>query len=1131
MRLISFALLCFHCAVQAKSVPASRPESGPGFRISEWREAIRKIDFDAHNRNHPGPYNGWFSPDNDDCATRYIITWGPLGIRTLMHDHSWGNLPAFRRAWPTRLQDARGDLLFDCFEVIDVIPGSPADGHLQKGDLLIAMDGGLFRTALSLRPDRPLWKHQGSRALEIDVGERLDLAEGRGRISFDVIRPGDSADVPVSAGGIVRELGVSEELPHEKREVEIEVPVVAGQQVSVTLELTRGGNGSCGAELIAPRLEGPGGTLDLSAQRRISEHTGWGAIRRGGITYKDKEVEEALWFHAPGHLTWVVPPGFNRFRATVVSPPAAAGYKVKTTSRVSPRALPPQLAGLHRVVNFNIPKIGSYGRGFPHQGDAKSRAVADMTAAWLVDHQQEDGSWKRNVGYTHNGYDTAWAGLGLLAHADPAHAENIRKAAEYIAFRCPQDGWAVPSSVMILFLSEYWLRTKDERILVPLQSQLERLRGEMVYGDWNGGHGHNPGYGGSGVSTGGSHMALAFAVANLTPAKVEPGLIDKMLARAQELGPDGFIPYGRNVGTREFVPNLDGAGTYSGRHGPYLIASHIHGGPRLFTANCRAMYEKGPPGGIDQGHATDSLSTSWALLASASADAKILARQMEAMRWKFTMLRCWDGGFGWNAQRLEYMGGEGLLPPYLRSGAYLIAYNATKKNLAITGAPQWQAKHFPDLPPVCHDDAVALGYYQRNWGVAATALGDKAPASLKSGLASLLKMGKTADTHAELYGFLRKNAATAARDLLALSDVDDVLRHHLAEMVLGVDVRLAVELDRSDDQPIPGRWNVRLDAQHPLAGWWQGATDAERAAWRAGPPLPMAGEVRILNVSGKNFGTPLPIQPDFGNHGLHTRGENLVVPDGPTLGPLSLVAHIRYRVGDMSFDYKRPITADGFEAGNGEKGRKILGDRVVWVPGRLDQDLNGWNGSFTLPSGQFIAAATQGVATTVARRHQSWISPTDGTVPLGTRAEFGFSSGWQFFEARLASIRLGGGFHEAIPAAIRADGKELDLEPLMDHDRETGVPLSADAIEIELKTPTAVRGVDLRLKSNGRDQRMTIQARTGGDWQTVFAGRPGDRSSAFPAVTTDRVRVTLERGPASPADEALQELRIFPVIP
>lgn len=578
----------------------SRPENGPEFDLAAWVKSVAGIDHATWNRHHPGPYNGWFNGKSDDCAKKYILTWGPLGIRTRMHDHTWGTHPAFRTLWPPGLLDTHGDLLFDCFEVIDVIPGSPADGHLRGGDLLIAMDGQRFVTAEALHPDRPLLQHQGSRSLAMDAGERLDLAEGRGRISFDVIRPADGG--PLSApkelpARMTHEAQVTGEMRLDAlTEVELAAKVAPGEELSVRFELTRKHNGSCAANVIRPRLEGPAGTLDLSGTRRLSSTTGWGKIRHGTdndlkeITYRGQAVPASLWIHAPGHLTWVVPPGYDRFRAAVVCTRPAEGYRVRVVTRSVPDELPSHLKPLHTTVAFDIPKLGSYGPQAPATQDAKSALVARMTAAWLAGQQQADGSWKRTCGYTHNGYDTAWAGLGLMAQNDPAYDAHIRRAAEYIAFRCPQDGWAIPAAMEMIFLSEYWLRTHDDRILVVLQSQADRIRDEMVYGDWNTGHGRTPGYRGGGVSTGGAHVALAFAVANLTPVKAEPNLVDRMLARAQELAPSGFVPYGRSSGVRSFEPDLDSGCTYSGRHGPYLIASLIHGGPRLFTENCSAMY-------------------------------------------------------------------------------------------------------------------------------------------------------------------------------------------------------------------------------------------------------------------------------------------------------------------------------------------------------------------------------------------------------------------------------------------------------------------------------------------------------------------------------------------------------------
>ena len=918
---------------------------------------------------------------------------------------------------------------------------------------------------------------------------------------------------------MVREAQVTGELRQGGlTEVELDAKVAAGDELTTLLELTREHNGSCWADLIRPRLEGPVGTLDLSNVRRLSQATGWGQIRRGQdddgkeIAYKGKAVPESLWSHAPGHLTWTVPTGYDRFRATVVCRKPALGYRVRVTVRELTGALPPHLKSLHRVVAFDIPRIGAYGPHAPTSEDAKSVMVARMTAAWLADQQQPDGSWQRTCGYTHNGYDTAWAALGLLAQGDPAYDGHIRKAAEYLAFRCPQDAWAIPTSMGIIFLSEYWLRTHDDRVLVALQSQVDRLRGEMVYGDWNAGHGHNPGYRGGGVSTGGSHTALAFAVASLTPVKAEPNLVDRMLARAQELAPDGFVPYGRDNWVRTFEPNLEAGCTYSGRHGPYLVASLIHGGPRLFTENCSATYAKGAVGGMDQGHACQSLSTTWGLLAAGAVSPDALKRHWAALSWKLTMLRCHDGGFCQNSYRLEYQGGESLLPAYLRGGAYLVVLNSTKRNLAITGAPQWRAKSFPDLPPVCHQDAVALGYYQRNWGVAAAVLGPKAP-RLRDGLAKLLAMGKGRDTRAELYDFLKAEAAPTAREVLTLADVPALQKQYLAEMALGIDLRLTAELLPDDNKKDNvGRWKVGLDVQHPLAGYFCGATPAERAAWRKDSPLPLEGGFELVGRLPVTF----PIKPDCGDDGWQTTHQEQVV-SGPAKGPVSLVARVRYKVADMAFEYERPVVAGG-EAGHGETGRNVVNDRVVWVKGRLHRDLGGWNGSFTLPGGQFVSADTPAMSFTVTQGRKTWVAPEEGAVPAGTECEFGFTSGWQWFEARIAAVRVTGPLPVVPTQRITVNEVAVNRAPLEDFERTSGgrVVFPADVrapltLVAELSEAVPVRGIDLRMAGDGNGLRMAVEVEVDGKWQIVFQGRPGNRLSAFPATDTRRVRVLLTR--------------------
>ncbi len=451
----------------------------------------------------------------------------------------------------------------------------------------------------------------------------------------------------------------------------------------------------------------------------------------------------------------------------------------------------------------------------------------------------------------------------------------------------------------------------------------------------------------------------------------------------------------------------------------------------------------------------------------------------------------------------------------------------------MTCAPQWRAKSFPDLPPVCHDDAAALSYYQRNWGIAQAVLGTKAPARLQAGVKRLLAMGKTADTRTELYNFLKAEAPGTAHEIFALTGIDPTQRQYLTEMILGVDIRIAVELEHKEDKDIPGRWKPAVEAQYPFAGWMQGGTHAEREAWRKDPPLTMEGSVEIVDQSGKPFLglEPFKFEKDCGTQVWHTR-ELTATAEGPDKGPIPLVARVRYKVGDMAISYDRPIIAGGEEPGNGEKGRKLLGDRIVRVTGRLLRDLGGWNAAFTLPSGQYIAAATQGNSIRVFRGSNQSVAPEDGTIPAGTSCDFGFSSGWQPWEARLSDIRVLNSL-ETAPAKIEADGAALDISSLSDFNRSTSqkasFPSGNDApltITTNLPTDAKVRGVDLRLKKTD-GLRMTVEAERNGQWQLVFQGRPADRLSVFQPVNTRRLRVSLTRLDDKVKDIEIEELRII----
>jgi len=529
--------------------------------------------------------------------------------------------------------------------------------------------------------------------------------------------------------------------------------------------------------------------------------------------------------------------------------------------------------------------------------------------------------------------------------------------------------------VVVVFLSEYWLRYQDDSMLAGLRVWVDCLLTESMTGDYTVGHGHNPGYRGTGVSTGGSHVALALAMAEKTPVGVDKEIIDRMLFRVQQLAPDGFVPYGRGRGGElKFEPALKGAGTYSGRHGPYLIACLLHGGPKLFTENCAGMYKNCQRGGVDQGHATETLSSQWAFIAMAASDLPSYREHLEALKWKITMRRAFNGGYTTSAWRLEYAGGESLLGYAIRSSSWLIALCADKQNLAITGNLKYRTKHLVEVPPTTHTDAMLQGYYLRNWGVADAVLGECSPASLKESLNVLKSMKMGSGLHREMETFLTSRALPVAREIIALKvdGLSPLQQAYLAELVLGVDHR--IDLLDNEKSPTTMDFAVKVTTQHPLAGL---GLDLEKLqslglvmkgniSFPAGDGLDASASPVSLDSSGK---------VDWKKWHTST-GESIAM--AKKSGAFKAVAHVDYTVGDLRITYDRPLFFNqGEEWGNGEKQRKVVNDRRVWVPGLLPHDHARWNISFLLPSGQLIAAATQGNDIKVHDAAGDWISPTD----------------------------------------------------------------------------------------------------------------------------------------------------------
>jgi len=830
-------------------------------------------------------YTGWFDPK---LADQYFVNWGPLGIRTLMNDSSWGpeglkklrgwwqrnDMDGFQKTWPKPLVDADGNLIVNSFSVKHVIPGSPADGHLQEGDLLLALNGHPFLTSDEARGDKKPWVMQYKRSLALGAGLLLDKAEAKKKISFTLLR-----------------------IPKDQM-----------------------------AQLPTP----PAGT----------------------VVEKDGKLN-------------------------------------------LPEALKPYL----KTVSFDIQPIGAYD---PTKigGGKKIENIIKMQAAWLVKNQQPDGSWERMHGYTMSHFDTAWAMIGLMSTGDPQYDPAIHKAAKFLS-TCKYDKWAGPRGIALLAASEYYLKYKDESYLPTVQRWVDSLEG-MVLPDMTIGHGHGPGYRGGSVAYGGSHVTVALAVAMKTPAKVPAGLLDQMLERVQQLAPEGKMPYGRYQKNKAFkTPDEESSANYNANHGPHLVSSLIHGGPKTFTENCSALYSKGSVGDMDRGHATETMSTTWGLIAANMVSPEAYQRHLNTMAWKLSLLRTYRGGFGKSAYILDYQGAEKLLDYALRSGAWLTALCAPRHELAITGNPKYKAHSFADIPPVNSYNANHLNYCKRNWGVAHAVIKARDPKAkflLDKKLPDLLAIPADDQLPGTLASFLEKNAHPVAAEILKMKKIEQPLRSYLAELVLGVDVTIDVLLDKKT-----GEWGIKVENELPFA-----------ATNKVIPNQYLVKGTLTVEKNGQKVGViNLPVsKPEKKKKSKKTKYPvSLSVQKSDQVS-----AHIQYSVGDLHFDYRRPLKY--LPTTVKECARVLINDRQVWVPGTLIGNHFGWNLSFNLPSGQRIAAASLGMTVEVYPPENSsekpWHSPEFDKktqkyahqLKAGTQAKFLYVSARRKAEARIPAVQL-----------------------------------------------------------------------------------------------------------------------------
>ncbi len=114
--------------------------SASRFDFGIWKQSRgAAVSLKAWKSENPSPHRSYYTDNSKECAERWYINLGPLGLCTLMHDRSWNVFEGVQQIYPKALTDQHGAVI-NAFEVKVVKKGSPAEGFLQKGDLVIKME-------------------------------------------------------------------------------------------------------------------------------------------------------------------------------------------------------------------------------------------------------------------------------------------------------------------------------------------------------------------------------------------------------------------------------------------------------------------------------------------------------------------------------------------------------------------------------------------------------------------------------------------------------------------------------------------------------------------------------------------------------------------------------------------------------------------------------------------------------------------------------------------------------------------------------------------------------------------------------------------------------------------------------
>jgi hypothetical protein len=630
-----------------------------------------------------------------------------------------------------------------------------------------------------------------------------------GHITFDVPDGMDRLEVTAASlnqGRIVAEITGRDPLPRLPVETTVVWTGAVGNQqggsqafdVAVTgegrLHLKVGdggdqihGDGALWTDVV---LSGAYGSRRLSSLKPIALNNGSGGVQtltEQHLEHKGVEHRDGWRCHAISDLVWALPEGTQRITGTF-TPLANGNVAPQITIQPLLTTPPASLQPWIQEIRFPIRKIGAFAEGYPFDCE-KSDLLLEETCAWLAAQQRDDGSWPCWGGYTTDSFHTAFCALALMSSGDRRYDDHVQRAADNVIWQMGPSGWTCPRAMVVIFLSELYLRDKDPRLLPAIQNATRQLVA-CIKTDLVAGHGVNGfGYGYAGQYIGTGFMQLGLALASLCPIEMEREYLDDALAHIAEISCDGGYPYGRGwKATRDGNYRQTGG---NAMHGPAALAARITG--RRFSEHMVSdaiQRWNAVLGDGDNSHATSTLAFIWSSLAMNACDKETFQKHMEVFRYKMASDHSFDGGWLKSSFVLDFQGGEGVTGLWIRSAGVAMVLAAPRRALAITGNPSLIAASLQPGTPCREYDIFVRDFYARNLSLAKAVLGEAAPMSILELRDDLLALRRDATLNRAQARLLGTRIPKVVADIGRLRGLGDEQRGHAIELVTGVDFQI-----------------------------------------------------------------------------------------------------------------------------------------------------------------------------------------------------------------------------------------------------------------------------------------------------------------------------------------------------